>query len=101
MADYKPPQDPGVHFVREAAAKFMSTPAPWVSAGDFKTRCLQLIEQVRQERTEVVVTRYGKPVARLVPYEAAPVSAVGHLAGTVLSYGDLVSPLDDAWDADT
>ncbi|HET6764907.1 MAG TPA: type II toxin-antitoxin system Phd/YefM family antitoxin [Longimicrobiaceae bacterium] len=100
MADYKPPKDQGLQYVREAAARFMTPPAEWVSAGDFKTRCLQLIEQVRQERTEVVVTRYGKPVARLVPYEGAPVSAVGHLAGTVLSYGDLVSPVGEDWEAD-
>lgn len=72
----------------------------WIPAAEFKTHCLRLIETVRQERTEVVVTRYGKPVARLVPYAETASAVFGHLAGTVLEHGDLVSPTDETWEAD-
>ncbi|HEV2147985.1 MAG TPA: type II toxin-antitoxin system Phd/YefM family antitoxin [Longimicrobiaceae bacterium] len=72
-----------------------------VSAADFKTRCLQLMDRVQQERTEVVVTRYGRPVAKLVPYEPAEsVSPFGALRGTVTYHGDVVAPVDEAWEAD-
>ena len=72
-----------------------------VSAADFKTRCLQLMDQVQRERTEVVVTRYGRPVARLVPYEPAEaVSPFGVLRGTVTFHGDVVEPTGEAWEAD-
>jgi prevent-host-death family protein len=72
-----------------------------VSAAEFKTHCLQLMDRVQQERTEVVVTRYGRPVARLVPYEAEEaVSPFGVLRGTVTFHGDLVAPTGEAWDAD-
>lgn len=86
--------------VREIAPAYGEAEPGWIPAGDFKTHCLQLIEQVRQERSEVVITRYGRPVARLVPFEEAPVSIVGFLAGSVLEHGDLISPVGDAWDAD-
>ena len=88
--------------VREAAAKY--TPGgpdeEWITAAEFKTHCLRLIEQVRQGRGEVVVTRYGKPVARLVPYDRNPVSLFGHLSGSVVSHGDLIAPVGEEWEAD-
>lgn len=71
------------------------------SAAEFKTHCLQLMDRVQRERAEVVVTRYGRPVARLVPYEPAEaVSLFGVLRGTVTFHGDVVGPVGDAWDAD-
>jgi prevent-host-death family protein len=103
MTDYEKPRGSKPPVVREAAAAYGQQQVPgseWVSAADFKAHCLALIDKVRQERGEVVVTRYGKPVARLVPYEAEPRSVVGFLAGAITGYGDLVSPIDDAWDAD-
>lgn len=86
--------------VREAVAPYLPADEEWVSAGEFKTHCLRLIERVERERGEVVVTRYGRPVARLVPYEAAPAPLLGHLAGAVTRYDDIVSPVDEAWEAD-
>lgn len=71
------------------------------SAAEFKTHCLQLMDRVQNERAEVVVTRYGRPVARLVPYEPAEtVSPFGVLRGTVAFHGDVVGPVGEAWDAD-
>lgn len=71
-----------------------------VSAAEFKARCLQLVERVQQERSEVVVTRYGRPVAKLVPYGEEPGDLFGHLRGTVTYHGDVVGPVGEAWDAD-
>ncbi|HEX5726368.1 MAG TPA: type II toxin-antitoxin system Phd/YefM family antitoxin [Longimicrobiaceae bacterium] len=95
-------QRPGKEWmVREAALAWGAEPpgGEWVSAALFKTHCLRLIEEVRQGRSQVVITRYGKPVAKLVPFEEGPPSLVGHLAGAVAAYGDLVSPLDAEWEA--
>ncbi len=71
-----------------------------VSAAEFKARCLQLVERVQQERSEVVVTRYGRPVAKLVPYGEEPGDLFGSLRGTVTYHGDVVGPVGEAWDAD-
>lgn len=94
---YEPKKGPR-QTVREIAPPYGE--AGWVAAGDFKTHCLQLIERVRQERGEVVITRYGRPVAKLVPFEESPLSMVGYLAGSVTAYGDLISPINEEWDAD-
>lgn len=104
--EYEKPKKKRTMKVREAALRYLAPAQPakkeeeWVSAADFKTHCLRLIERVERERGEVVVTRYGKPVARLVPYGEEPASLLGHVAGAVSFHGDLVSPVDEAWDAD-
>jgi prevent-host-death family protein len=42
-----------------------------VAAGVFKQGCLALIDQVAENKDEIVITKRGKPVARLVPIEDA------------------------------
>jgi prevent-host-death family protein len=73
-----------------------------ISSSDFKTHCLALMERVRQTREEITVTKYGKPVAKLVPVpEAKPqVSLFGYMRGTVVEYGDIISPIDVEWEAE-
>jgi antitoxin (DNA-binding transcriptional repressor) of toxin-antitoxin stability system len=68
-----------------------------VKAGVFKDTCLQLLDQVQAQEIEVVVTKRGEPVARLVPPDVAAPSAFGFLRGTLLSHGDLVAPDFEAW----
>jgi prevent-host-death family protein len=38
-----------------------------ISAGLFKVKCLELLNEVQQHRKEIVITKRGRPVARLVP----------------------------------
>jgi prevent-host-death family protein len=40
-----------------------------IAAGEFKQGCLALIDQVAENKDEIVITKRGKPVARLVPLE--------------------------------
>jgi prevent-host-death family protein len=80
-----------------------STPRPrnakHVAAAEFKARCLELMDLVQASRQSLVITKHGRPVARLVPYDSEPTDIVGFLAGSLTSYGDVVSPLDESWDA--
>ena len=72
-----------------------------MAAGEFKAQCLQVMEQVSSTRTPVVITKRGKPVAKLVPVDEAPVWVKGRLAGKIEILGDIVSPvvpLED-WDS--
>lgn len=68
-----------------------------VKAGVFKDTCLQLLDQVHEQELEVVVTKRGEAVARVVPPDAGVPSAFGFLRGTLLSQGDLVAPDFEAW----
>lgn len=70
-----------------------------VSAADFKATCLELVERVRQTGGEYVVTRHGKPVAKLVPYsEPARPSFFGSMKGTALKYERPFDPIDGTYD---
>ena len=48
-----------------------------ISGGQFKAQCLKLMDEVKTCHEEVVITKRGKPVARLVPYEETPVPIDG------------------------
>ncbi|MCY3861891.1 MAG: type II toxin-antitoxin system Phd/YefM family antitoxin [bacterium] len=65
-----------------------------IAAGDFKAKCLALMDRVRDEGVEFVITKYGHPVARLVPCE--PKREVPTLRGMgrgqITIHGDLTEP---------
>jgi prevent-host-death family protein len=70
-----------------------------IPAGEFKAKCLDLIDQVQKKRLEIVVTKRGKPVARLVPIGTPARDPFGYMKGTVTILGDIISPIDVEWDA--
>jgi prevent-host-death family protein len=71
-----------------------------VPAAEFKTHCLSLLERVRQSRRPIVVTKHGRPVAKVVPFRAEPPSILGFSKGTVKILGDIVAPTGERWEAD-
>lgn len=71
-----------------------------IAAGQFKAQCLQLMDRVQRSREEIVITKHGKPVAKLVPVdENRSGSVIGYLRGTVEIVGNIVSPLEEEWEA--
>lgn len=73
-----------------------------IAAGQFKVQCLKLIEQVQQTKKEIIITKQGTPVARLVPIEAASrrESIIGWMNGSIAINGDIISPSSAIWEAD-
>ena len=70
-----------------------------VPAADFKATCLELMDRVRETGVEYVVTKHGRPVAKLVPYvPESPRKGFGVLKGTVLTYERPFDPIDAEWD---
>ncbi len=72
-----------------------------ISAGQFKAQCLKLMDEVNTRHEEVVITKRGKPVARLVPYEETSVPIHGFMKNTVTIIGDVVSPTGEKWDVES
>lgn len=78
----------------------MANLKPEMPAGEFKAKCLQLMDEVEKSKLEIVITKYGKPVAKLVPYTQEKRSFFGALKGSFTHIGDIVSPVsEDDWDA--
>ena len=68
-----------------------------ISATQFKARCLALLDEVAATGETLVVTKHGKPVARVQAIEAPP-SLVGSVTFLV-SDDELIAPLELEWDA--
>ncbi|HXE31144.1 MAG TPA: type II toxin-antitoxin system prevent-host-death family antitoxin [Terriglobales bacterium] len=64
-----------------------------IAAGKFKAHCLQLKDEVQARREEVVITKRGKPVAKLVPVVADPDPIFGFMRGKIRVNGDIVAPV--------
>ncbi len=71
-----------------------------IPAGEFKARCLKLMDEVNAKHIEIVITKHGKPVARLAPAAADEAPDIfGSMRGTVKILGDIVGPAGVKWDA--
>ena len=70
-----------------------------VPATEFKAKCLELMDRVAERRETYVITKRGKPVAKLVPVEARPKDSIfGWMQGKGVIVGDVVSPAAPADD---
>jgi prevent-host-death family protein len=70
-----------------------------ITASAFKAKCLQLMDEVATTGEPIIITKNGHPVCQLVPYRPKPKTLYGALKGSVLITGDLIAPLDVAWEA--
>lgn len=84
---------------KKTAAKRPGVAGRSMAAAEFKARCLELMDQVRETGVEYVVTKHGEPVAKLVPFTAPRRTPLfGSMKGTVLKFERPLDPLDDEWD---
>ena len=71
-----------------------------ISAADFKATCLDLMDVVERTGASFVVTKRGRPVARLAPVRTPVRSAFGLMKGRIAIRGDIVEPLGVHWNAE-
>ncbi|HEV2617540.1 MAG TPA: type II toxin-antitoxin system Phd/YefM family antitoxin [Candidatus Acidoferrales bacterium] len=63
-----------------------------IAAGSFKTNCLAVMDEVQAKRETVVITKHGKPVAKLVPINKTTDEIYNFLEGKGAVTGDVVTP---------
>lgn len=69
-----------------------------IGATEFKQKCLRLLDRVGPEG--IVITKHGKPVARLMPVESGSAELIGSLKGKLRVTGDVLST-GLRWDAES
>ena len=73
-----------------------------IAISEFKAKCLAVIERVRSTKKPICITRFGKPVAEIIPPTAVEDRAawIGSMKGTMKITGDIVSPAtdEDEWE---
>jgi len=74
-----------------------------IAISEFKAKCLALLEQVRLTRKPIRVTRFGKPVAEVIPPTSVQErgSWIGSMKGSIEIVGDIISPANEEseWEA--
>lgn len=72
-----------------------------IAAGKFKAECLKLMDRVNQTHEEIIISKRGKPVAKLVPIENKRVHPIfGFMKDTVKSENDIVTSTGELWNAE-
>lgn len=70
-----------------------------VQADKFKTHCLNLMDKVHRTKKKIIIAKRDKPFVQLVPIEKDCESLFGKMKGLIRVVGDIISPLDEKWDA--
>ena len=71
-----------------------------IKASEFKAKCLQLMDEVNQTGEEIIVTKHGKPVSKLVPFAPPVKSLFATHKSYVCSMDSLIEPVAENWDAE-
>ena len=71
-----------------------------IPAGEFKAKCLNLLDDVSDHRTRYVITKRGKPVAQLVPVDVPKAGIFSEIVPTFEITGDIIGPTGEIWDAE-
>ncbi len=71
-----------------------------MKASEFKAKCLKLMDEVAETGEELIITKNGKRVAKLVPCQELPKTLRGVSRGEIEIIGDIIEPIDVEWTAD-
>ena len=72
-----------------------------INATEFKAKCLKLMDEVAKTRQSLIVTKYGKPIAKVVPIEPEEAKSwYGYMESTIKITGDIMAPMEgEDWEA--
>lgn len=72
-----------------------------ISTTQFQKQCLQFVEDVHVQHTEIVITKHGKPWAKLIAAEGTGSHPfLGSFVGVGTTVDDLLEPFEDEWECD-
>lgn len=71
-----------------------------MKASEFKAKCLKLMDEVQKSGAEIVITKNGKPVSKLVPYHVKAPTLLGLHQGKVRILDEDIFSTGAPWNAD-
>ena len=71
-----------------------------VTAAQFKANCVRLMNEVVRRRRPLLITKRGRPIAKLVPADGRSIDLFGRMSSSTKIVGHIVSPIDVEWTAD-
>ena len=70
-----------------------------IAAGEFKAKCLHIMNEVRQKHLTFTITKHGKPIAQLTPLNEKQADLFGCMQDSVKIKGDILNPIKAKWEA--
>ena len=70
-----------------------------IGAGKFKAECLQIMDRVNKTKKPITITKRNVPIAKLVPVNGKELPLFGAMSDVLTIKGDIISPIDEEWDA--
>ncbi len=71
-----------------------------IKASEFKAKCLKIMDEVANTGEPVMITKNGVPVTELIPAKHKPKTLFGSMKGIGVILGDIISPIDEEWEAE-
>lgn len=73
-----------------------------ISIEKFQTKYLKLMDDIQKYHSEIIITKFGKPIAKLIPIvdEQAEKSLFGYMKDSVLIHEDILEPIGENWEVD-
>jgi prevent-host-death family protein len=73
-----------------------------ITAAKFRSNCFNILDEVNKKQKEVIITKRGKPIAKLIHYQMNNVSdpLLNSLPNTGSTVSDLTAPFEDEWELD-
>ena len=72
-----------------------------IKASEFKAKCLSLMNRVNENNEEIIITKNGKPISRLVPYVHRIDTLFGLHKNYISSLDDLIIPVNEEWEVES
>ena len=71
-----------------------------MKASEFKARCLKLMDEVQKTGDEIVITKHGKPISKLVPYRITATTLLGLHKDKITSLDNEIFSTRESWEAE-
>ena len=71
-----------------------------LKASEFKAKCLKLMDEVQKTGDEIVITKNGKPISKLVPYRVKAPTLLGLHKDKISSLSKDIFSTGEPWEAD-
>lgn len=81
----------------------MDISEPMIAAGEFKSKCLGIMEDIHETGLPVVITKRGVPMVKIIPYtskQKPKKSLFGAMKDTLIINGNIIKPIGEQWEAD-
>ena len=70
-----------------------------VAVSKFKSHCLEILKNLEKSKTSIIITKRNKPIATVSPFQNKKDSIFVILKNKGEVKGDIVSPIDEEWEA--